>query len=138
MIEKLQSEIEKLKNEVESIAALLNSINEKGQKAINEITLNNIDLRAIELIEKIVINKMSIEDIEKLKKDTKKLVAENQNIYNKGKDDYNKFYGFLINKKNELSMKETEFRKAVNNDIIDNNKKYSLNVDKLKQVKGKM
>jgi ribosomal protein L19 len=138
MIEKLKSEIQKLKNEVESIAALLNSINEKGQNALNDITLNNIDLRTIELIEKIVINKMSTEDIEKLKKHTKQLVDENQNIYNKGKDDYNKYYGNLIDKKNELSRKETEFRKAVNNDIIDNNKKYSLNVDKLKQAKGKM
>jgi len=138
MIEKLKSEIQKLKNEIESIAALLNSINDKGQTALNEITLNNIDLRAIELIEKIVINKMSKEDIEKLKKDTKKLVDENQNMYNKGKDDYNKYYGTLIDKKNELSTKELEFRKLINNDIINNNKKYSLNVDKLKQAKGKM
>ena len=138
MIEKLKSEIQKLKNEIESIAALLNSINDKGQTALNEITLNNIDLRAIELIEKIVINKMSKEDIEKLKKDTKNLVEENQNIYNKGKEDYNKYYGNLIDKKNELSKKEAEFRKAINNDIINNNKKYALNVDKLKQAKGKM
>lgn len=137
MIGKLKNEIEKIKNEIEGLANLLNSINDKGQKSLDNLHLGNFDLRAIEMIEKIVIGKMTGEEISKLKEETKKLVEDSNIKYNKGKEDYDKYYGILIEKKNELSMKELEFKKAVNKDILDNKNKYAINIDKLKQAQIK-
>lgn len=140
MINKLKQEIAKIRNDIEGLANLLNSINDKGTKSLDNIHLGNFDLRAIEMIEKIVIGKMTAEEIEKLKEDTKKLVEESNMQYNKGKEDYDKYYGLLVEKKTELNKKEVEFRKVLNQDIINTNKEYSLNVDKLKhaKTKGKM